>query len=214
MLRRLSQRGELILINLICFGPLAAMAIRGMMRRSTVVVFDDRRLLTIGAIELVAGTIAVLILRARGWTTSELGMRISMPLTIAGMVLLIGSNILISALVLVFTELTGFNTAAVTTQVTRVSWLPLVLLLAIDPIYEETFEVAYNLRATERDGAAFGISLSAAVRLVCHLDQGPIVPLTILPLGLIFAAVYWKWRRVWPITVAHGVAAYFGLTMT
>ncbi|MDQ3280455.1 MAG: CPBP family intramembrane metalloprotease [Acidobacteriota bacterium] len=213
MLRRLSQRSELILINLICFGPLAAMAIAGLLRRETVVVFDDRRLLTIGAIELVAGTIAVLVLRARGWTAGELGLRITMPLTIAGMVLLIGSNIAIAGLVLVFTDVTGFNTAAVTTQVSRVSWLPLILLLAIDPLYEETFEVAYNLRATEREGAAFGISLSAAVRLICHLDQGPIVPLTILPLGLIFAAVYWKWRRVWPLTVAHGVGAYFALTM-
>jgi hypothetical protein len=175
-------------------------------------VFDDRRLLTIGAIELVAGTIALLILHARGWTAGELGMRVSMPLTIAGMVLLIGANIFITAIVTVFAEVTGFNVAAVTTQVTRVSWLPLVLLLAIDPIYEETFEVAYNIRATEREGPAFGISLSAAVRLVCHLDQGPIVPLTILPLGLIFAAVYWKWRRVWPLTVAHGVTAYFALT--
>jgi membrane protease YdiL (CAAX protease family) len=55
------------------------------------------------------------------------------------------------------------------------------------------------------------VTLSATIRLLCHLYQGPIAPLTILPLGIIFALVYWKWRRLWPIAVAHGVAGFFAL---
>jgi hypothetical protein len=80
----------------------------------------------------------------------------------------------------VFKSATGLDLIARMQPVTRTTWPALVLLLAIDPLYEETFEVAYNIRATEKLGPAFGITLSAAIRLVCHLYQGPIAPLTIL----------------------------------
>jgi membrane protease YdiL (CAAX protease family) len=202
---------ELFLVNLICFGPFALLSLQEMVLREQVILFDDRRLYTIATIELICGTIAVLFLRARGWTLSDLGFRISMPLTMGGMVLFIGTNITLVGLHEGFRGLTGSDPGLATTPVAKASWLAVLLILAIDPLYEETFEVAYNLRATESHGAAFGITLSAAIRFVCHLYQGPISAITILPLGLIFAAVYWKWRRVWPLIVAHGVASYFGL---
>lgn len=205
------SRAELLLINLLCFGPFIAMSAMGVARRETLLLYDDLRLYTIVAIEIVCGTLAVLILRARGWKLSDFGLQISMPLTIAGMLLFIGANISIALFNEAFRALTGIDAGAATTPVARATWPALILLLAIDPLYEETFEVAYNIRATEANGAAFGISLSAAIRLACHLYQGPIAPLTILPLGLIFAAVYWKWRRVWPLAIAHGVAGYFAL---
>jgi hypothetical protein len=211
MLQRLHPRVELLLINLICFGPFATMSLVGVWRRETTLLYDDRRLYTIIAIELVCGTLAILLLRARGWKLADFGLRISMPLTIAGMLLFIGANIAIAGFFEAFRALSGTDPSAMTTPVARASWIPLILFVLIDPLYEETFEVAYNIRATQVDGAAFGITLSATIRLICHLYQGPIAPLTILPLGIIFAAVYWKWRKVWPLAVAHGVAGWFAL---
>jgi membrane protease YdiL (CAAX protease family) len=207
----MSQRAELVLINLICFGPFAAMSIGGLLRRETVLLYDDRRLYTIAAIELVCGTLAVLILRARGWKLRDFGLRFSMPQTIAGMLLYIGATLVIVGLNRLFTFITHFDAASMTTPVATASWPAVLLLLAIDPIYEETFEVAYNVKAAERNGVAFAVTLSAVIRLVCHAYQGPIAPLTILPLGIIFALVYWKWRRVWPLAVAHGAAGFFAL---
>jgi len=211
MLRRLSPRAELILVNLICFGPFAAMSLMGVWKRETTLLYDDRRIWTIVAIELVCGALAVLLLRARGWKLADFGLRVSMPLTIAGMLLFIGANITIALLFEAFRAISGTDPAALTTPVIQITWIPFLLFLLIDPLYEETFEVAYNLEATKGDGAAFGITLSAAIRLICHLYQGPIAPVTILPLGIIFAVVYWKWRRVWPLAVAHGVAGWFAM---
>ena len=210
-LRRLSPAAELLLITLICFAPFAVLSIAGLLRRETVLVWDDRRLFTVAAIDLVCGAIAILILRARGWTRADLGLRVSMPLTIAGMLLFIGANITIASLNYAFIGITGTNPANATTPVVRASWLAVVLLVAIDPLFEEVFEVAYVMKVTENHGAAFGMTLSAAIRLVCHLWQGPVAALTILPLGIIFAAVYWKWRRVWPLVVAHGAGSWFAL---
>lgn len=187
------------------------MSIAGVVRRESVLVYDDQRLFTIAAIEAAAGALAILILRARGWTAGDLGLRVTMPLTIGGMVLFIGANILIAGFYEAFRGLTNTDPAAAVEPVAKASWLAVLVILAIDPLYEETFEVAYNLKAAESHGAAFAITLSAAIRFVCHLYQGPVAALTILPLGIIFATVYWKFRRVWPLAVAHGVASYFGL---
>jgi membrane protease YdiL (CAAX protease family) len=211
LLRRLPPSAELAVINLICFGPFAALSLAGVFRRDTLLIYDDRRLYTIVAIEIVCGTLAALVLHARGWKVSDFGLRINMPLTIAGMILFIVANVLIAGFYQLFTAATGTDPAAATTPVARASWPALLVLLAIDPLYEETFEVGYNLRAGERYGAPFAISLSATIRLICHLYQGPIAPVTILPLGIIFAAVYWRWRRVWPLAVAHGMAGYFAM---
>lgn len=209
MLQRLSPRAELILINLICFGPFAAMSVAGLLSRETTFVFDDRRLYTIAGMEVVAGLLAAYILRARGWKAADLGLRFSMPLTIAGMLLFIGANITIATGYELLRAASGIDPAAMTTPVIRTTLPAVLLLLAIDPLYEETFEVAYNVRAAEGNGAVFAVTLSAAIRFVCHLYQGPIAAVTILPLGIIFAVVYWKWRRVWPLVVAHGAAGYF-----
>jgi len=215
VLRKLSPAGELLLVNLLCFGPFAVMSARDLMQslatHSTTLLYDDRRLYTFVAIEVVCGTLSILLLRARGWRRSDFGLRANFPLTIAGLVLFLVANVSIAGLYLLFKTATGLDLVARMQPVTRTTWPALVLLLAIDPLYEETFEVAYNIRATEKLGPAFGITLSAAIRLICHLYQGPIAPLTILPLGLIFGFVYWKWRRVWPLAVAHGWAMYFGL---
>ncbi len=211
ILQRLSPRAELVLINLICFGPFAAISIHGLVRRETILLFDDRRLYTIVALELIGGALAIFILRARGWKLRDFGLQVSMPLTISGVALYIVATTIIAGINLLFIAIAGSDPGDATTPVARATWPAVLLLLAIDPLYEETFEVAYNVRATEHNGMAFGVTLSAVIRLVCHAYQGPIAPLTILPLGIIFALVYWKWRRVWPLAVAHGVAGWFAL---
>jgi membrane protease YdiL (CAAX protease family) len=211
MLRRLSPAAELIVVNLICFGPFAARSILELTQRKTTFLFDDRRALTLIGIELVCGTLAVLLLRARGWKLSDFGLRVTMPQTIAGMLLLIGANFIISALY----ELVRFTTntdpaLATTTFQDKLTWPVLIALTLINPLYDELFLVAYNVVAAKEHGAAFAITLSAAIRFLCHIEQGPITTVTILPLGLLFALVYWRWRLLWPLIVAHGVMDFMG----
>jgi uncharacterized protein len=211
VLQRLSPRAELFLVTLICFGPFAVRSLIELGQLNDVVVFDDRRALMIIGIEVVCGSIAALILRARGWTFASLGLRFSMPQTIAGMLLLIGSNLAIAGLYELVQALSGNDPGAATTLKTGVSLPILIALTLINPLYDELFAVAYIVRATEGSGAAFAITASAIVRFICHLDQGPIAAIAILPLGLIFAAVYWRWRLLWPLIVAHGVMDFVGL---
>lgn len=211
MLERLTPRAELLLINLLCFGPFAVRSVVELSDLRSVLVFDNARALFIIGVEIVAGTLAVLLLRARGWTLEKLGLRFSMPQTIAGMLLLIGSNLFIAGFYELVQAATGTDPAGATTPQTLITWPVLIALTLINPLYDELFVVAYNIQATQASGAAFAITLSAAVRFFCHLDQGPIAAVTILPLGIIFALVYWRWRRLWPLIVAHGVMDFVGL---
>lgn len=211
MLRRLSPAAELILVNLITFGPFAVRSVVELTERNTSIVFDDRRALFILGAELVCGTLAALLLRARGWTFTSLGLRITMPQTIGGMLVLIGSNIAITSFYLVVRAASGIDLDKVTSWEAAVTWPILTAITLINPLYDELFLVAYNLEAAKGHGAAFAITLSAGIRFLCHLDQGPIAAVTILPLGLIFAVVYWRWRVVWPLIVAHGVMDFVGM---
>lgn len=210
MLRGLSSRTELLLVNLICFGPFAARSIIGLAERKTALTFDDRGALTLIAIELVCGTLAALLLRARGWKLSGFGLRPTMPRTVGGMLLLIGTYVLIGGVYDLVRAATDTNPGAATTSQTSLTWPVLIALTLVNPLYDELFIVAYNLVAARENGAAFAITLSATVRFVCHLEQGPIAAVTILPLGLLFASVYWRWRTVWPLVVAHGVMDFMG----
>lgn len=211
MLRRLSPVAELILVNLIAFGPFAVRSIVELGERKEAIVFDDRRALFIIGMEIVCGALVVVLLRARGWKAADLGLRITMPQTIAGMVLLIGSNIVIAGFYQLVRVATGVDPDKVTSFEAKLTWPVLIALTLINPLYDELFVVAYNLEAAKASGAAFAITLSAAVRFLCHIEQGPISAVTILPLGLIFAAVYWRWRAVWPLVVAHGVMDFLGM---
>lgn len=209
--RRMSSRTELILINLICFGLFTYGSAMRLWRRETTLIYDDHRLYTVVGIELAAALLAILILRRRGWTLADFGLRPSLLDPLAGIVLFFGTMFLISFLYELIRAATGTDPDSATTAVIRTTWPAVIVLVVVNPLFEELFEVAYNIRATERDGAAFGITFSAIVRFVCHLYQGPIAAITILPIGLIFAAVYWRWRRLWPLVIAHAVMDVYGL---
>lgn len=201
----------MLLINLICFGPFIALSAMEMAKGATTHVADDREMLTVVGIEIVCGTVAALILRARGWTWSDFGFQATFPQAMGGMLLFIGANILIATFYTLFTAASGIDLSKVTEWSSKVSIPVIVLVIFVNPLYEELFEVAYNVRAGESQGAAFVVTLSALIRFACHLYQGPIAAVTILPLGIIFALVYWKWRRLWPLVVAHLVSDVFGL---
>ncbi|HVR39484.1 MAG TPA: CPBP family intramembrane glutamic endopeptidase [Thermoanaerobaculia bacterium] len=210
-IRRLSPGSELLLINLICFGPFAAWSAWVLLSGTREYVYDDRRLMTIVAIEIVCGLLAAVILRARGWKLSDFGLFATMPETIWGFVLMFGTNITLALMSLAIAEIAGREIGSSMKFGSSASILTIVVLTLVNPLYEEFFEVAYNTRATESEGAAFAITLSAAIRFACNLYQGAVAAATVLPLGIIFAAVYWRWRRLWPLVVAHGVADMIGL---
>lgn len=212
MLRRLSTAGELALVNLICFGPFLGISIWRLVHRTERSIVTDRDMLLIVGIEIVCGVLAALILRARGWKWSDFGTAHSFLQAIAGAMLFVATSLLMALAIGIYQSASGIDLTKVVTAEASVSWPVIALVVLVNPLYEEFFEVAYNLRAgIETYGAPFMITLSTAIRFACHLDHGPIAALTILPLGLVYALVYWRFRRVWPLVFGHAVSDVLGL---
>ena len=211
MLKRLTPQAELVLIILICFGPFVSQSVVAMAEQKTVIVFNDSQALFIIGVELVAGAFAVLLLRARGWTLADLGLRPSTPQTLGGLLLLIGTVIAIGSFEALVNAATGTDPGSATEAKNQLTWPVLIALTLINPLYDEMLGVAYIVRASEGSGVAFAITLSATVRFLCSLEQGPFAAVAVLPLGILFALVYWRWRLVWPLVVAHGVMDFLGL---
>jgi membrane protease YdiL (CAAX protease family) len=207
----MTSRGELLLVNLICFGPFAAISVIELAQLRSNLTFDNARALQILGIEIVCGAIALLLLRRRGW---KFALHPTIFQTAGGMALMFGTSLLIGGIYEIVQAVTNTDPAAATTMKSTLTWPVLILFTLINPLYDELFLVAYNVEAAKENGAAFAISLSAFVRFVCHLEQGPVSAVTILPLGLVFAAVYWKWRRLWPLVVAHAVMDFLGMIPT
>ena len=83
----------------------------------------------------------------------------------------------------------------------------------VNPFFEEFFVVGYTVERAEKiHGKYFTIALSAFVRFLYHLYQGPIAA-WILLLGIFHAYVYMKWRKLWPLIVSHAILdfACFGM---
>ena len=91
--------------------------------------------------------------------------------------------------------------------------LPVALTVSvINPIFEEVVVVGYVFTAAEQKfDAKTAIAVSIALRLSYHLYQGVFIVASILPLGILFALVYWRWRNLWPLILVHGVLDFLVL---
>ena len=55
------------------------------------------------------------------------------------------------------------------------------------------------------------LNMSVALRLAYHLYQGPVGVVSIVPMGLILGFAYMRWKRLWPLVIAHGLMDFVAL---
>ena len=83
---------------------------------------------------------------------------------------------------------------------------------AAAPIYEEVLLVGYIIEALKgKKGIVFATNISVLFRFLCHLYQGPMAAINIIPMGLLFAYVYNRWEKLFPLIVAHSILDFIGL---
>ena len=150
--------------------------------------------------------IVLLILRIRGWTKERLGLDFSLGAATAGVLLFLAYMTvywITAAAVISFAPGVAKQNAfqfAITAHPAAV-----LAFIVINSFYEEIVVTGYVVTALAPQGAALAITASTLLRFSYHLYQGPLASITILPLGLLFGAVYWRWRTLWPLIVAHTI---------
>src|SRR5437762_9620620 len=158
-------------------------------------------------VEAALLAIVALILRSRGWTKDRIGLDFSMGGAAAGILLFFAYITLywLTALAVVSLAPGAAKQHAFQFAITAHP-AAMIAFIVINSFYEEIIVAGYVVTALSSQGAALAITASTLLRFSYHLYQGPVASVTILPLGLLFGAVYWRWRRLWPLIVAHTIA--------
>ncbi|HEX7153748.1 MAG TPA: CPBP family intramembrane glutamic endopeptidase [Thermoanaerobaculia bacterium] len=209
-LAALSPAIEILLVNGICFAVPIATSLFAIATNQRVFKVSNFDVVTLVLIELVSLTLAASILAVRGWRFADFHVMPTLPMTLGGIFLTIVYVFAVSLLAAVFDAL-GIPLQPVKFEVTA-SFAAIVLLSLMNAIFEETILTGYNLRAMATEGAALAISVSTFIRFLYHTYQGPFGATAILLLGVLTGAVYWRWKRLWPIVFAHGTLDVISLT--
>ena len=169
---------------------------------------SDRHVLPNLGLDLLYLGIILWIGRIRGWSISTFGWRISWKGTAGGILLFIAATIvkiLVSlSLTAIHSPRAGFVVAGLTVPV-------IILLAVINPFFEEVLEAGYLIHSLQRFGMWPAVLACGAFRGLLHLYQGVDGAASIFAGGLLFGLVYWRWRQLWPLVVAHSLDDFIGL---
>lgn len=210
---------ELIIVLGIAFGQFIAVSLQSFVSHAAqlsnaeqVVAFSDELLIDLVGYEIFVGLMCCIILAVRGWTLADFHLRPSWKLTAIGFLLLGLHYAMYYATYSLMALMIGTQVLEATSFEFQASLIPIILLSVVNPLFEEVFVVGYAVPVVERLSNGGGaILFSTVFRLLYHLYQGPIAFVHILPLGLMFAFFYWRWRKLWPLLVAHAALDFIPL---
>lgn len=166
--------------------------------------------LAVAGVELLGLTVMFWVARVRRWPLEAWGFRPAWKLTGAGILLWLVVTLMIAGAAVLANSV--FPGVVHQHSISDLS-LPVLILFAItNGVFEETLESGYFIRSLQRYGMWSAVLASACFRAFLHAYHGFTGLIIILPFGLVFAFIYWKWRRLWPLFVAHvlfDLTAYF-----
>jgi uncharacterized protein len=215
-----SERTETVLVLVIAFGTAVPRSLYTLLFPAQVFgrgapPINGPHLLWTLAYEIAVGAVLAGFLRIRGWTWKRLGFQPHWRDLLWAVALLFVTYTAYYVLSLaVVTVWPGFYQLALNTHLvaTHIAWPILVAISIINPVFEEVFLCGYVVAAVkDKTGAALAINVSAGIRLLCHLYQGPVGVMSLVPEGLIFATWFARTGRLWPLIVAHALQDLLGL---
>jgi membrane protease YdiL (CAAX protease family) len=178
-------------------------------------VYTSGHLIQLIVYELPVGLALLAFLRLRGWSLERLGVRFSAGETLAGFGLAFVAELAcyvpLIAVALAFPASVEAMSAAQATP-GGFGLATVIVLCIVNPIFEETFVCGYVITVLkERSDAPTAVMISAAIRLLYHLYQGPLAFFGIVPFGLVVAGWYARSGRLWPVIVAHAIGDFIAL---
>jgi membrane protease YdiL (CAAX protease family) len=213
-IRRLSPLTEFLIVILSAFGYLiiGSLLSSAAPLRCKTIAFSSYRLYGLLIYEIIILGAIALFLRERGWRVKDFNLQISWRLTGRGLLLMISAYVLIAIGYVVLKLLWNtIDNAVVTLDTRRVDVVVAAAISLVNPIFEETIVVGYVVEALKRPGKAWlGVALSAIIRTLYHLYQGPPAAFSVMLIGILFACAYLRWSRLWPLLVAHGLMDFMG----
>lgn len=219
-LRRLTPTQEFILVIGIAFGWFIVSSLQGFTEffsnapPADPLATDAQDLYRIMRFEAIALLLIATLLRVRDWPLWQVNLQITWRTTLAG-VGLAGAALLIYfvALTLVFEPIFPATNVLYPDEVTASLDLTTITGFSIlNGFYEEVLVVGYvYLALAARKGFGFTLFTSLTIRLLYHLYQGPIAIISVIPMGILFFYLYARYRRLWPLVLAHSLLDFISL---
>jgi membrane protease YdiL (CAAX protease family) len=182
-------------------------------------MFDTGHLAYLLVYESVAGSIVALILWRNGWRLRDFTLQPSLTATGQGIGLACAGWLVYYVAAILAHALFGGSIGdrvAEDDQLVLGGAAPLLILLVslLNPLFEEILVCGYVIEALRnRLGVVAAINVSTTLRVLYHVYQGPFAFLWVAMLGLLFSYAYVKWRRLWPVVVAHAIHDYVALSL-
>ena len=210
-IRNLPAPAEFCLVLLIGFGLGFVLQFWAIAFRHPVSISDRHVLPDLGLDILYLGVI-LWIGRVRGWSIATFGWRISWKGTAGGILLFIAATMvkLIVGVSLVLSS-SVFNSPRAGLSVAGLTVPVIILLAIINPLFEEVLEAGYFIHSLQRFGMWPAVLASSVFRGLLHLYQGLGGAASIFAGGVLFGLVYWRWRQLWPLFIAHSLDDLLGL---
>jgi membrane protease YdiL (CAAX protease family) len=200
--RNLSVRLEFFLVLLVGFGPFIAMQLWNALRRKPLHM-TNAGLVAFPIAELILFATILWIGTMRGWSIAKFGFRVSWRGTVGAIILFAVAETAMSGVTagmqILHPEQSPF-------AFTRLALLPMILISLINPVFEEVLGTGYFIQSLQSLGMWPAVMASAMFRGAYHLQFGINAAVGIFAWGAIFGFVYWRWRQLWPLVIAHTMA--------
>jgi membrane protease YdiL (CAAX protease family) len=213
--RSLSPRAEFCVVVFVGFGYFIFANALYLLYPSAESAITDAGLRELVVFEAVVLCLLAALLYARGWRFARLGLPLSLADVGIAVALMIGAYV-----ASIFTTLAAAwidpnavgSLGAVDLVANDIRLRNLVAVSIVNPIFEEVLLCGYVVTVlSERRSFWMAVNVSVGIRLACHLYQGPVAVVSILPLGLVFTYWYARTRRIWPLIIAHAGFDVLGL---
>jgi membrane protease YdiL (CAAX protease family) len=211
LVRSFSERTEFLVVLVVAFVVPIWNSIAAAFSPGQFITSDFSRLLSC-AIQVAILGFVVLIGRIRGWSIRELGLHATWRLTAMGILLFLAiAIILFGVSAAIYWLAPGYFNHPRDIAI-GLSFVGILATVFINPFFEETLVCAYVIQRLANKGAVVAISFSAFVRFLYHAHLGPssVGPLL---MGLIFGYLFWRFRQLWPLIVAHSLVDLVGFLL-
>lgn len=212
-LKELSWGSELAMVLLLGFGLFIYSSTRSLFfiasASHNTVLYSITSLgsYTIVIYELIALSLISYILKIRGWTLKDFNLQLTVRLFYVALLLMILRNFIGGISIKIFESL-HVTDAKVLSQVQyglQADWISIVLIVVINSVFEEFLLVGYLFKRLEAFHPVVIIGCGILIRMLFHSYQGPMMFFSIIPLGLVYGYYYYRYRKIWPLVIAHGM---------
>lgn len=194
---------EAIAVTGIAFGLFIIASVHAVANSFSNPPFSNASFLVLIAMEVVLCAAAIGFLYARGFAITTLLPVPNLKGSMVGFALFVIAWVLGGILVLPFSTVQLQQPVISMLTNAKVSLSIIIVAAIFNGAFEEVFLLGFLLRGLRGYGLSFALSATLLIRILYHMYQGPLGPIGVLAIGIVFGLYYSRSVQLWPPVFAH-----------